>query len=201
MAFKRNRERKRTIELVSFMDMIFILLVFFLVTSFVIRTSYQERSLYVPTPKNTLGRAQILIQLIGNDRVFWMDESASDLVSKIEENYGYLSPVHLRNKILSELIKQNSFSFNKLGEKLENLRTRAEKNPSAKFFVLIRSPNDMPYFRIVDIIAKLSNTKYRNINYGCVGGTIAQIKKCKRIYIVAEKDSNGKKRKNIRIDF
>ena len=183
------------------MDMIFILLVFFLVTSFVIRTSYQERSLYVPTPKNTLGRAQILIQFIDEDHVFWMDETASNMVTQIERNYGYLSPVHLRNKILSDLISKNTLSLDELDVKLENLKTRAEKDPFANFFVLIRSPNEMPYFRIVNIIARLSNTKYGNIKYGCVGGTIAQLKKCKRIYTVVERDTHGKKRKNIRIDF
>ena len=123
------------------------------------------------------------------------------MVGEIEKNYGYLSPVHLRNKILSELIDRNIFSFDELDAKLENLKIRAEKNPFTTFFVLIRSPNETPYFRIVNIIAKLSNIRYRNIKYGCVGGTMAQLLQCKRIYTVIEKDASGKKRENIRIDF
>ena len=201
MAFKRKFKQKESVELVSMIDMIFILLVFFLVTSFVIRTPFQERGMYVPTPENSLGRAQIVIQFIDADRFFWLDESASAIVTDIENNFGYLSPSRLRDKMISELLNQNIFSFNQLEEKLTQLRRQADQNPFTKFFVLIRCPNEIPYFYIIQVMARLSDTSYRNIKYGCVGGTLHQIRQCRRIYTAYDTDAQGNRRRNIRIDF
>ena len=78
---------------------------------------------------------------------------------------------------------------------------RAAQDPFARFFVLIRCPNDIPYFRVIDVITKLSDTPYRNIRYGCVGGTLTQIRQCQRIYTVVEEDAQGNRRKNIQIDL
>ena len=201
MAFKKKRGQKTRVELVSLIDMIFILLVFFLVTSFVNRAPLQERRMYVPSPENVLGRAQIVIQFVDEDRAFWLDESASSVVEDIEERFGYLSPPRLRTRILSELISRNIISTGQLAGKLEQLRERANQDPFARFFVLIRCPNEIPYFRVIDVIAKISDTSYRNIKYGCVGGTLEQMQRCRRIYTVVETDEQGRRRKNIRIDF
>lgn len=201
MAFKNQKRHKERVELVSLIDMIFILLVFFLMTSFVIRMPMQERSMYVPTPDNALGRAQMLIQFVDEDRVFWMDESASTVVEEIEDNFGYLSPASLRNRILTELIARNTIFLDELDERLERLRNRADGDPFTRFFMLIRCPNEIHYFRVIDVIAKISETKYRNIKYGCVGGTLDEIRTCRRIYTVVERDPGGGRRKNIQIDF
>jgi biopolymer transport protein ExbD len=201
MAFIKNKRNKEQIELISLIDMIFILLVFFLVTSFVMRMPRQERKLYMPTPKNTLGRAQILIQFIDNNKVFWLDNNASSVVEDIEQNYGYLSSTNLRNKIIGALIKMNTISIDQLEENLAVLKQKADNSPSEKLFVLIRCPNDLPFFDVVKIIASISETQYRNLNYGCVGGTFDQIVNCKRIYNVVGQDKTGKHRKDIRIDF
>ena len=201
MAFKNKRKIKERVELVSLIDMIFILLVFFLVTSFVIRLPFQERGLSVPTPENTMGRAQIMVQLLDERTVFWLDENASELVGNIEETYGYLSAGRLRNRILSELINTNVMTYESFLGELDRLRGRANSDPNARYFVLIRCPNEIPYSRIIEIIAKISDTSYRNIKYGCVGGTIRDIQECRRIYTVVELDSQGNRRTNIRIDF
>jgi biopolymer transport protein ExbD len=194
----RNKEQ---IELVSLIDMIFILLVFFLVTSFVIKLNLQERSLYVPTPKNVLGRAQLLIQFVDENRIFWLDEEASTVVESIEENYGYLNDASLRDRILSNLTSNNIISLNQMDSKINHLISAANQDPFTNYFILIRCPNELPYFHVIDVIEKLSSTKYRNIKYGCVGGTFDDIRYCKRIYDVVEKDSKGNRRKNLRIDF
>ena len=201
MAFKNKRQVKERVELVSLIDMIFILLVFFLVTSFVIRLPFQERGLSVPTPENTLGRAQIVVQLLDERTVFWMDESASETVSEIEENFGYLSAARLRNRILNELINRNVMTYERFMVELDMLRDQANTDPNSRFFVLIRCPNEIPYYRVIEIIAKISDTSYRNIKYGCVGGTLREIRDCRRIYTVVETDAQGNRRKNIRIDF
>jgi len=181
--------------------MIFILLVFFLVTNFVIKMPMQERSLYIPTPKSELGRAQIVIQFIDSKRVFWIDDTVSGLVSEIEENYGYLSPERLRTRIVSELIRRNTITAAVLDTKLDALRQRADQDPYASYFVLIRCPNDLPFARMIDVIAKISDTSYRNIKYGCVGGEMEDIRQCRRITTVSEQDDKGFQRQNIRIDF
>jgi len=201
VAFTKDEKLKERVELVSLIDMIFILLVFFLVTSFVIRLPMQEKGMYVPTPEYSLGRAQMIIQFIDENHIFWMDESVSNTVEEIEESFGYLSVESLRDKILKELIEKNTITNEQLNDKINQLLVLADQDMSLKFFVLIRCPNDIPYFRVIDIIAKLSNTNYRNIKYGCTGGDIKGIKECKRIYTVYENDEQGKRRKNIRIDF
>jgi biopolymer transport protein ExbD len=195
-----NRQRER-IELVSLVDMIFILLVFFLVTSFVVKMNLRERSLYLPTPKNDLGRAQLLIQFVDENRIFWLDDEASTIVASAEENYGYLSDEGLRDRILSDLLSNNVISLDQMESKISRLISSANQDPFTNYFILIRCPNELPYFHVVNVIEKVSSTQYRNIKYGCVGGTFDDIRYCKRIYSVVEKDPKGNRRKNLRIDF
>ncbi len=201
MAFKNKRIQKERVELVSLIDMIFILLVFFLVTNFVIRMPMKERSLSVPTPENTLGRAQIVLQFIDDQHVFWLDESSADIVDQVESTFGYLSAANLRQRILNELVKQNTFSINVVDEKLKALCERASENAYARYFVLIRCPNELPYYHVINVITQLSETPYRNVKYGCVGGTLEDIQNCQRITIIVEDDVQGHRRKNILIDF
>jgi len=201
VAFKRPKRHRDQIELVSLIDMIFILLVFFLVTSYVIRMPLKEHTLYIPTPENTLGRAQILIQLIDESRVLWLDESASERVESIENEYGYLSPARLRSRILETLIDENTLSYAQMNTRLTRLKERAASDPHQRYFLLIRSPDAMPYFRIVEVISQLSDNPFRNIKYGCVGGTLDEIQNSRRVSTVYERDRSGRRRKNIRFDF
>lgn len=201
VAFKNKRKPKERVELVSLIDMIFILLVFFLVTSFVIRMPMEERSLAVPTPENTLGRAQIVLQFIDQQRVFWLDESSANIVDQVESSFGYLSADNLRRRILDELIQQNTYTIQEVEEKLQTITNRAAENAYARYFVLIRCPNELPYYHVINIISKLSETPYRNVKYGCVGGTLSEIRNCERITTVVEDDAQGRRRKNIQIDF
>jgi len=201
LAFKKLNKHKQQMELVSLIDMIFILLVFFLVTSFVIRMPLQERKLYLPTPQNKLGRAQILIQFVDEDQCFWLDETASDVVTKIEENFGYLSNERLRDKILAQLTSEHIIPYSELIVKLQDLKEEANNNPSRKYFILIRCPYEMEFFRVIYVIEILTNTQFGNVQYGCVGGSYDDIIQCKQITNVIEVDANGKRTKNVRIDF
>lgn len=200
VSFKPKKDQPHKLELVSLIDMIFILLVFFLVTSFVIRMPLQERNLYVPTPKNEQGRAQIVIQILSSDSSLWIDESASELVSRIEEDYGYLSEERLKQRILDRLIHDNRISNTEMNERLDRLCKRADQNPQANYFILIRCPNEIPYSMVVDLIARIHNTAYRNVRYGCVGGTLDDLRNCRRIRTVAER-VQGERRKSLVIDF
>jgi len=202
LPLKDKKRPKERIELVSLIDMIFILLVFFLVTSFVIRMPLQERTLFVPTPNNEVGRAQILIQFIDSDTVFWLDETAAAVTERIEQEFGYLSSQRLRDRIFSELINSNTMSIERLKLQLDRLKQRAGDDPFARFFILIRCPNNLPYDRVIDVIGQVSDSNYPNIRYGCTGGTLNEIRSCRRIDTVVEVDpETGQRRKNIRIDF
>lgn len=201
MAFKRGQRHKDQLELVSLIDMIFILLVFFLVTSFVIRLPKKELGMYVPTPENAVGRAQILIQFIDDESAFWLDEEASGLVENLEADFGYLSGPRLRDRILDTLLRRYTCSNDILNQRLARLRDRAEADPNSRFFVLIRCPNELPYYRVVDILSYLSESKYRNIRYGCVSGDFEDIQNSRRVSVVVERDEQGNRRKNILFDF
>jgi biopolymer transport protein ExbD len=201
VAFKRPPRHKKEIDLVSLIDMIFILLVFFLVTSFSIRQPNEERTLFVPTPENQTGRAQIMIQLIDQSTALWLDESASGFVESIENEYGYLSPDRLRQRIIDALVSQNTISSSELAARIAQLKERAASDPHQRFYLMIRSPDAMPYFRIVEIVSQLSDSQYRNIKYGCVGGTFQEIQNCRRVTTVYERDTEGRRRKNIQFDF
>lgn len=201
MAFKKQKAGRRKIELISLIDVVFLLLLFFLITSFVIQLSKEEQKLDIPTPENRPGRTQILIQLLEEKKILWIDENSATVVRNIREEKSYLPKNLLNAEILNRLLNTNSFSETKFRAKLQELIRKADEDPRAKYFVLIRCPNEIPYFRVVNIVKALSGSKYGNIKYGCVGGSIAQIRNCKRIETVRELDPQGRERDNIFIDF
>jgi biopolymer transport protein ExbD len=197
VAFSRIKDTgRRRLELIPLMDMVFILLIFFLVTMFVAGLARQEQKLDIPTPKNEPGRAQIMIQLLPGGDFVWVDEGATKIVEDVERDFGYMNPTALRERKVEEVLRRSTHNRDDLDRKLEALVERANGDPNAQHFVLIRCPNEIPYYRVVDIIKVLSNGEYDNIKYGCVGGTIEQIRNCTQIQVVREKD-----RKNLWIDF
>jgi len=201
LAFKKVTKQKEKVELISLIDVLFILLVFFLVTSFVIRLPLQERNISIPTPEQKSGRAQIVIQLINENNIFWLDESASSIVKDIENRLGYMSQDKLNQYIVKRLVNDFTMTWPEFEKKLDDLVSKADRSPSYEYFVMIRCPDELPYIGVVNIIAKLTKTQYNNINYGCVGGTIKDIKECRSIRTVTEIDKHGRRRKNIQIDF
>ena len=104
-------------------------------------------------------------------------------------------------EIQDDVLIMGSMVEKAINRSMEALVKRADSDPYVSYFVLIRCPNDLPYHRIIHIITKISDTTYRNVKYGCVGGTVEDIQNCKRIATVVERDAKGRRRKNIRIDF
>ena len=201
MAFRKGEIGRRKTELISLIDVVFLLLLFFLITSFVIHLSKEEQKLDIPTPENRRGRTQILIQLLEGGRFFWIDENSAAVVQKIREENSYLPANLLNTEVLRGLERTNTFSETRFRAKLRELIRKADEDPRAKYFVLIRCPNEIPYFKVVDIIRVLSGSKYGNIKYGCIGGSIVQIRNCKKIETLRELDPQGRERDNIYIDF
>jgi len=183
------------------MDMIFMLLIFYLVTSYNPKTSYQEKQIFIPTPKNDVGRSQIVLQLTDTDRSLWLDETASDQVAELEDQFGFLPTDRLNQTLFDLLIEQNIVTEEKLHRNLERLVDQANRNPQANYFVLIRVPFEAPYYRVVDLISTISSTQFYNIRYGCVAGTLEELRLSREIKTVLVEDSQGNRKRNLRIEF
>jgi hypothetical protein len=201
VAFSKRKKHNKSISLVSFMDMIFMLLIFYLVTGYSSKMSHQEKKLFIPTPKNEIGRAQLVIQFIDSDRILLLDQTATGIVSDTEDKMGYLPPEQLNQAILEALIASCTYSTADFEKKLKVLVAVADSSPEAAYFVLIRVPNELPYYLVVNMISNLMNTQYQNIKYGCVGGTIDQLRQASGIRTVLVEDKSGNRRKNLRVDF
>lgn len=177
MSFRKKKPQKETIELVSLIDMIFILLVFFLVTSFAIKMPLQERSLMVPTPENKPGRAQILIQIIDENHIFWLDESANRDVVTWNQELFYLLGDQKNREIINRLIKKNSLELRDFQYKLKLFIQDAKLYRNRTYFTVIRCPDHVPYVTVMKILSSLSQAD--NVEYGCLGGTIKDLMESK----------------------
>ena len=181
MSFKQRFKIKESIELVSLIDMIFILLIFFLVSSYVIQTPSQERGLFLPTPKNEPGTAQILIQIIDSNSIFWLDKSDYTFIRN-----SILSGLSTKD-IVSRLYNRNSMSIQDLDSKISNLKNMVVQDPEEHYFCLIRSPNDLACGVVMDVISKIAGQS--NIEYGCVGGAVNDILNCNTIKINSQEQT------------
>ena len=198
MAFKPFNIEKRKPQLHSLVDMAFILLLFFLVTSVIAQLTRTEQKLSIPTPKNERGRAQILVQFIDEDRFFYLDESASTLARRIFANYGYLPMNEQIRMVINSLMNQYTMDKKTLFNQLASLTQSAQNNSRANFFIVFRCPDELPYYHVIDVMQTVSGLP--NIQYGCVGGSIDDIRNAKNIR-VAEEIVNGGVRQNLIIDF
>jgi biopolymer transport protein ExbD len=205
MALRSFLKRHEKVELISLIDMIFILVVFFLITNFVIKMPIQERRLGIPTPKNERGTAQILIQILDRNRVFWLDESDYDFIRQIHLENSYRTAARRRDIILGQLVQRNTYNAIRLNQRYERLREMVKENPNALYFIMIRCPNEVPYQRVVDIITHITEIEEGNLKYGCIGGKIEDILGCREIAPdkIWETDENGRRiqREVIRIDY
>jgi len=173
MSFKKSTQGRQAVELVSLIDMIFILLVFFLVTSFAIKMPLQERLLMVPTPEKKPGRAQIFIQIINENEIFWLDESANRDVEAWDRELFYLLGDQKNKEIIRRLIRTNTLSMGDFQQKLRDFIGEARLNRDRTYFSLIRSPDDIPYVTVMKILSSLSQAD--NVEYGCLGGKIEDL--------------------------
>jgi biopolymer transport protein ExbD len=179
------------------MDMIFNLLLFYLVTSYMATNAKVEKRFIFPTPKTDLGTAEIFIQWIDDHTVFWIDQGASGDIQRILDQNSYLAPQDQSRAAIGLLKERNLLDLDRLRKNLHALVQTADSNPGKKYFVLLRCPNEIPFFEVMDVVAELSDAKFGNIEYGTVGGTIGDM----QFGVIENTDANGNLRKLIRIDF
>ena len=197
MAFKSRISASKEVQLVSFMDMIFNLLLFFLVASYIATNTRVEKRFVFPTPKNELGTAEVFIQWIDEGTVFWIDQEASVDVQRILNEYSYLAPGEQSRTVIGVLQDRSRLDTGRLLQRLQLLVRTADSNPGKKYFVLLRCPNQIPYSVVLDVVARLAEARYNNVEYGTVGGTLDQL----QLGVLENTDGEGNLRKIIRIDF
>ena len=197
MAFKSRISASKEVQLVSFMDMIFNLLLFFLVASYIATNTRVEKRFVFPTPKNELGTAEVFIQWIDEGTVFWIDQEASVDVQRILNEYSYLAPGEQSRTVIGVLQDRSRLDSGRLLQRLQLLVRTADSNPGKKYFVLLRCPNQIPYSVVLDVVARLAEARYNNVEYGTVGGTLDQL----QLGVLENTDGEGNLRKIIRIDF
>ncbi len=197
MAFKSRISASKEVQLVSFMDMIFNLLLFFLVASYIATNTRVEKRFVFPTPKNELGTAEVFIQWIDEGTVFWIDQEASVDVQRILNEYSYLAPGEQSRTVIGVLQERSRLDTGRLLQRLQLLVRTADSNPGKKYFVLLRCPNQIPYSVVLDVVARLAEARYNNVEYGTVGGTLDQL----QLGVLENTDGEGNLRKIIRIDF
>lgn len=199
MAFKPYDTSKRKPQLVSLIDMAFLLLLFFLVTSLVAQLSKQEQKLAIPTPENKSGRAQILIQFLSENEFLYIDQTTNRIVQAVKDEFGFESPGSRRRRIVNRILTNKKCNKAEIIKKLTGLKKIASDHPDQQYFILIRCPKEIYYYHVLQLVQFISGLP--NVTYGCVGGTVADIRNATDIYLRSGKDSHGKKRENLVILF
>lgn len=186
----------RRTQLHSLIDMAFILLLFFLVTSMLAKMGGSEQKLAIPTPKNEPGRAQIVIQIIDENRFWYLGESARQAALEILQNT-FLSDAAIKEEIIKSF-RTLECDRSRLWSNIQALKAEAAQHSSNQYFVVIRCPDELPYGVVMDIIHALSGVD--NIQFGCVGGVLSDITQAKRFRKTVELHGNTSQI-NVVIDF
>ena len=178
MAFKKRSHGNRKIQLVSLIDLIFILLIFFIMTSVLIKITRGEAKLYIPTPKNEPGEAQVLIQILDRDKYLWLDHTAVDTLHRYRSELPDANDSKIKvDLLLSKMV----VDVTGLKNRLHDLESLSIRRLNKEYFVLIRCPDDLPFYYATEIVEMLVDNP--TFEYGCVSGTISDIKESKNFSI------------------
>ena len=178
MAFRKLASEKRKIQMVSLIDLIFILLIFFIIASILIKLSKGESQLFIPTPKIEPGEAQIFIQILDEDNSLWIDHTAIDTLNL----YTYKLSDKINNAQKVDILL-NKMTLDKAGlnDRINKLKDDSHDQPSKEYFVVIRCPEELPYHLAMNIFEKFIDAP--NIQYGCLAGSIRDIMNESNIFV------------------
>ena len=140
MPYRKSRVARRKLMLFPLMDMFFILLLYFLVTSGISRTSGVKK---MPTavPVEGIGEAQILLQVVDADSVFWLDNTSfHDRNWQGDNPASYVIPV---SKVAFE-------------QKLDRIYSTYGQCLRRDMLAVIRCPNNLMYADILALQDSLS---------------------------------------------
>lgn len=129
MLFRKVRHPRRKLMLFPLMDMFFILLLYFLVTASMEPEEETEPGVFYSIPKQGIGGAQILIQMIDQNSILWLDNTC-------------FSPGWSAN---FDQHNSTSMSTSDLREKLENYLQVLECCAGKEILAVIRCPQNLVY--------------------------------------------------------
>ena len=178
MAFRKLSQERRSVPLTSLIDLIFILLIFFIISSIMMKLTKGESKLYIPTPINEPGEAQVLIQILDQDNYLWLDHSAIDTLLFYRNQLP--NQKDSRGKV-DLLLDKMTINSEMLYDRLANLAESSNFQRNREYFIMIRCPDHLPYYYATDIIERLVDNP--NFEYGCVAGSIEDIKASKNIVV------------------
>lgn len=217
MAFKRERIPLRgKILPVSLIDVVFLLLVFFLVTNLISQIGRTEQRFYVRTPENIPGVASICIQIIDESKYLWLDSEIGDEIHRrLKERYG----AHLykvSHKVMTDLIVEElkglpRFNWEQLRWRAEEFKRSVERRNTRRpgvieeHYFLIRCPDDYPYHRLLDLLKMIKfDEQGRGIeylSYGTTGGNIEDIFQTRQATFKLERVGSAMMRRVLTITF
>jgi hypothetical protein len=177
MPFKHEEKGRAKYALTPLIDTVFLLLIFFLVTSYVGSGVITEQRLTVPTPLQREGEMNILIQLYetnrGELRAYYIDDSINGAYGVIyygkDERFNSVTknPGILTQRLFQVIEWDYERSFASLKNQLERL-----KDSRYSLFIGIRCPFDVPYFKIIELTSTLPKESRHGwpIRYGFMEG-------------------------------
>lgn len=181
MGFRKLTHENRRAPLYSLIDLIFILLIFFVITSIMIRLTRGESKLYIPTPKNEPGEAQILIQIIDEKTSLWLDHTAIDTLRRYSLLLSRSDPEQSARAKVDLLLAKMTLDNDELTTRLDRMKASLTQSLKKEYFVLIRCPEYLPYVAVTRIIERLVDNPF--IEYGCVSGSIEDIRSSKNFLV------------------
>lgn len=182
MAFNRVDETQKKPGLIPLVDVIFLLLIFFLVASFVRTGARKEQKLTIPTPVQKEGAMDILVQLFktqhGELRAYFISSEINEVYRRIYQGLDERFPtitddqIELTKNVFEVVRSDYNLSTSRLKERLAKLKS--SKTP---VFIGIRCPYDVPYFKVIELkstIPLVSQYKWP-IRYGFIEGDEASL--------------------------
>lgn len=160
MSFKHDPLLREKYGLTPLIDMVFLLLIFFLVTSYVGTGVISEQTLLVPTPIQKEGVMNILIQLYktktGDLRAYYIDSSINEVYRRIDAGSDYRfnfvtkDPTIKAKRVFQVIEWDYDLSINALKKRLKEL-----ESSKTSLFIGVRCPYDVPYFEAIEVTSDI----------------------------------------------
>lgn len=197
---KRRTGERRKVGLVGLIDLIFLLLIFFLLTT-TTSLGRQDQRITIPVPLNEQGQAQVLIQVVDNNRYVYLDERWFDsadsvlakspafsnewyrmnpsdksplfkrLLTSIDRVAGY--PTQMNRAELDECMRARLGSV--VRENNEAIKSQSLSGRKIRnLFLVVRCPPAFPYGSVIGILNAIKDIDGGSgwLQFGTAEGTI-----------------------------
>lgn len=211
MALKKRIADRKTLQLISLFDVVFLLILFFLVTRVISVIGVDINEVAVRVPENEEGEAQICIQVTtprdnGNVGFYWIDsDSVRTTIERTRRALGLTADDTTdRGTIRLALANLPLLDKSMIKEKISILKNRLLRNLRENYFVVIRCPGENSYSDLIEIIDALKgrgSANVPNLQYGCIEGSFDQILNAQRMEYRRVDVGRGRQQNVLRIAF